>query len=88
MCLRKCNPGLSGSIDGSGLPLSSRDSVGLGALQAAQAQKEQTVDKALVVARVQQQKVATLLAPTEHKEPISCEEAMPDVRAILKGITQ
>jgi hypothetical protein len=58
------------------------------ALQAAQVQKEQTVDKALVVAKVQEQKVVTLLAPTNDKKPVSCEEAMPFVRQILKGLSQ
>jgi predicted membrane chloride channel (bestrophin family) len=58
------------------------------ALQTAQKQKEQAVDQALVVAKVQQQKVVTLLAPTENKKPVSCEEAMPDVRNILKGLAQ
>jgi hypothetical protein len=58
------------------------------ALQAAQATKEQAVDKALVVAKVQQQKVTKLLAPTNEKKPASCKEAMPDVRAILKGLSQ
>lgn len=60
----------------------------IGALQAAQTQKEQTVDKALVVAKVQEQKVVTLLAPAENKKPVSCAEAMPDVRRILKGLAQ
>jgi hypothetical protein len=58
------------------------------ALHTAQTKKEQAVEKALVVAKVQQQKVVTLLAPTENKKPVSCEEAMPDVRSILKGLTQ
>jgi hypothetical protein len=58
------------------------------ALQAAQTKKEQAVDKALVVAKVQQQKITTLLAPTNDKKVGTCEEAMPDVRAILKGLTQ
>jgi uncharacterized coiled-coil protein SlyX len=58
------------------------------ALQTAQTKKEQAVDKALVVARVQQQKVVTLLAPTNDKRPASCEEAMPDGRNILKGLAQ
>jgi hypothetical protein len=58
------------------------------ALQASQTTKEQAVEKALVVAKVQEQKVAVLLAPTENKKPVSCEAAMPDVRAILKGLTQ
>lgn len=58
------------------------------ALQAAQTQKEQTVERALVVAKVQQQKVVTLLASTENKKPSTCEEAMPDVKAILKELQQ
>lgn len=57
-------------------------------LQAAQTKKKQALDKALVVAKVQQRKVVTLLAPTENKKPVSCEEAMPDVRTILRGLTQ
>lgn len=60
----------------------------IGALQAAQTRKEQVVEKAVVIAKVQQQKVAALLAPTENKKPVSCEEAMPDVRNILKGLAQ
>jgi hypothetical protein len=58
------------------------------ALQAGQEKKEQAVDKALVVAKVQQQKVTALLAPTNEKKVSTCEEAMPDVRNILKGLTQ
>lgn len=58
------------------------------AMQAAQTQKEQIVEKALVVARVQEKKVATLLAPTDNKKLVSCDDAMPDVRTILKGLTR
>jgi hypothetical protein len=58
------------------------------ALQAAQVQKEQIAEKAFVVAQVKQQKVVTLLAPTNNKKPSTCEEAMPDVRALLRGLQQ
>lgn len=60
----------------------------IGALQTAQTRKEQVVEKELVIAKAQQQKVVALLAPTENKMPVSCEEAMPDVRSILKGLSQ
>jgi predicted negative regulator of RcsB-dependent stress response len=58
------------------------------ALQVAHATKQQAVDKALVVAKVQQQKVTALLGPTNDKKVSTCQEAMPDVRTILKGLTQ
>lgn len=56
------------------------------ALRNAQTKKEQAVDKALVVAKVQQQKVVTLLAQTNNKKPSTCVEAMPDVRNLLRGL--
>lgn len=58
------------------------------ALKTVQNKKEQTVEKALVTAKVQEQKVAVLLAPTENKKIVSCEAAMPDVRNILIGVSQ
>lgn len=58
------------------------------ALQALQATQQAQVTAALAKAKTQQQKVVTLLAPTDNKKPFSCEQAMPDVRAIIKGLQQ
>lgn len=58
------------------------------ALQAAQAQKEQATAKALAQAQAKQQKVVTLLVQTNGKKPSTCDEAMPDVRNLLRGIQQ
>lgn len=58
------------------------------ALQAQQATKQAEVTAALAKARTQQQKMVTLLAPTDNKKPSTCEQAMPDVRAIIKGLQQ
>jgi hypothetical protein len=58
------------------------------ALQASQATKAQAVKDALAVAQAGQQKVVQLLAPTQYKTPVSCADAMPDVRSILKRLTQ
>lgn len=58
------------------------------AMQAAQAVKEQAMKKALAVAQTKQQRVVTLLAPTNDKRPSTCADAMPDVRTLLKGIQQ
>lgn len=58
------------------------------ALQAIEATKEQAVRNALAVAQTDQQKVVTLLTPTNGKKPISCADPMPDVRSILRGLSQ
>jgi len=57
-------------------------------LVAQQAVKQAQVTMAVAKAQTQQQKVVTLLAPTDNKKPSTCEQAMPHVRAIIKGLQQ
>lgn len=58
------------------------------ALQAQQAAKQAQATASLAKAQTQQQKVVTLLASTDNKKLSTCEQAMPDVRAIIKGLQQ
>lgn len=60
----------------------------LAALVAQQAVKQTQVTAAMAKAQTQQQKVVTLLTPTDNKKLSTCEQAMPDVRAIIKGLQQ
>jgi hypothetical protein len=58
------------------------------ALVAQQAVKQAQVTSAVAKAQAQQRKVVTLLVPTDNKKPSTCEQAMPDVRSIIKGLQQ
>jgi hypothetical protein len=58
------------------------------ALKAQQAVEQAQVATAIKKAQTQQQKGTTLLVSTGNQRPSTCEQAIPEVRAIIKGLQQ